>query len=455
MLLKNFTKTKICTKVSRTRIYTAIFGNMKVLAAGSSTHTESGKLEEHVEKGIDFERMKKADNFDQWLQAIVPGLSIDKNLIQNTIASSYAHICVSSSILGEVTLREMVSKGPMVGYYQRVEADLVKSLKGVQNLGCELLLMETLYNLPKIKVSYKGRTAGLSRECTELCADAVKKAITFKLQDFYFDEKKGEYRLQSDKSKKVVVQRPMPFKERYLVCLDIISGNPVRMEYFQNVKASIKWTEQDIENMHRLDTRESQVFAWHLALSAHVREFTKLMGIMRASALTEEDTEGVRISGTLSSILGAENIAKIAPLRYAIRKELSKSIYSMNKEFSLIFEKLNLIVAEPIKNSMAQLLFSARIGKVKEIMIKYMDIENTKFGKFMDYLTGGLLVADIVANAIGVIGMNLGYANQISDFFRSDAYGLFSGVVIALFLSRLPKYLLKFAYRKTARIHMI
>ncbi|MCL6088673.1 MAG: hypothetical protein M1530_00730 [Candidatus Marsarchaeota archaeon] len=465
----------------------------QVILQGSICHTYSELIESVA--GREFKPSAQTDFF-KWLVGQEPKLSsLDMGMLKDTAILSFHRLQVSMKRFDAYTIKQMRKTPEEVIATQTDLSYAVRDYKAALNLLYELLLIKRMFELERVQVSDENKASKpLSAECKELCAQSLRKAIEFRLQDFYWEtgeakrkeeimrlladlppevrgadrdqffaaglnalkgislelEGMGELRRHSESGKEIEIPLPIPFSQRYSDLVKITYQQEGGM--FDKVKASIGWSDGDLAKIRGLSPKELEVFNVHLALASYSYDLTKYFGMLFATALDETRLKGEPTSHQVQKITKKARYPKFAPARADLREEITLIIDSL-RDLPRIFEKLDLIAVHPVRERLASMISSAHVGPFKRFVHWYLDFGDTKVGKALDVVAKASVLLEV---ASGIGGMaKWDSMPKFLDFFRGDLEQVGGVALFVLVLASAPRWALKLAYNLAKRIHRI
>ncbi len=468
------------------------FFKKRVIYQGPIAHTYSDLVEALASK--DFKKSAQAD-FYKWLVEQEPRFSsLDMNMLKETAILSFHRLKVSLNKFGSTTKKDDTKRPEEVITAQTEVTYAVRDYKGSLNLLYELLLLKRIFDLERITVNDENQVKPLSVECNRLCKQSLQKAIGFRLQDFYWEtgetrrkeemidilaslpagvradparfreealkalapislelEGRGYLARYSDSAKSELdIPPPIPFPTRYTNLVNITYKQEGAM--FESIKKAVGWTGSDISNINLLSPKEREVFNVHLALASYSHDLTKYFAMLYATALDESRLRGEPTSHQVQKITKKTRYPKFAPARYDLREEITRIIDSV-RDLPRIFEKLNLIIANPAHDGLAELISNAHVGPLKRLVHWYINIGETKAGKALN----AAAIASVILEAVSGIGGLLKWQSmpQFMDFFRGDFEQVAGIGLFVLILTSAPRWVLKAADKMARRISRI
>jgi len=429
----------------------------KAAYSPEALHNFSNAIEKAVGKGLP--KPNEGETYPQYERRVVPELQLLSAIKEErTSPIAYQHLKKSGIRLGGYTNEDNVVKADEVGLTQRMDSLYLRIYKAAQNLKYERLCIEFIYLLDGLKyLDAEGNARASSENCTQVCRKAMESAVRYKLQDFHFDTEKREYyKLMADGGKEYVTLHPLQlFKERYLETLQAMSPGTRREAIFWKVKGELEWEQEDIGKIHGLNPIEMQIAACYVAVARHAMRITMHLGILYASALSEEETVGFKVPESIAPYVRNSRTAMFAPMRYEVRHNMAAEIDRVKRELENAMQKLSEITNIGQKSGMAKNIINSKIKRAAEWLISYLDFEKSWMGRLLDKITFGLIFVEAAAASVGMTSWStVAGVSLLADPFRGDPWTVFANVVIALFLSRLPKYLTNFYFERDMKRHI-
>ncbi len=464
------------------------FFKKRFIYQGPTCHAFSNMAENMVSKPF---KPSEQNDFFKWLVEQEPRFSsLDLSILKKTAILSFHRLQLSVKKFGSTTKDDDTERPQEVIASQREVSDAVRDYKGSLNLLYELLLLKRMFELDTLLVHDENKVTPLSKECKSLCEQSMRKAIEFQLQDFYWEsgetkrkteimhlladlpsevradrekffqtglqalsgfslelEGKGELRRKSDPNKEIEIPDPIPFSRRYTDLANVTFTMSGVM--FKSLKDAIKWTDDDIAKIKALSPKERQVFNAHLTLASYSYDLTKYFGMLFATALDETRLKGEPTSPQVQKITGVTHYPKFASARYDVRKHIAIIIDSV-RDLPRIFEKLNLIIANPAHDQLARLISDAHVGPLKRFIHAYIHIAKSKVGKALTAAAWAVLGLEI---ASGTFGWAKWGVPSFMDFFRGDPEQVIGNAVFVLILTAIPSTILNISVWLARYVH--
>jgi hypothetical protein len=468
------------------------FFKKRVILQGPIAHTYSDLVEALASK--DFKESTQPD-FYKWLVEQEPKFSsLDMNMLKETAILSFHRLKVSLNKFGSTTKKDDTKRPEEVIAAQTEVTYAVRDYKGSLNLLYELLLLKRISDLEHLLVNDENQIRPLSAECNYLCKQSLQKAIEFRLQDFYWEtgetkrkeemvdilvrlppevradpvkfreealkalapislelEGRGYLARHSDPTKSELdIPPPIPFPTRYTDLVNITYKQ--NGEMFERIRKAIGWTDDDLAKINNLSPKEREVFNVHLALASYSYDLTKYFAMLYATALDESRLKGEPTSYQVQKITGKTRYPKFAPARYDVREKITQITDSL-RDLPRIFEKLNLIIANPARDKLARLISQANVGRFKRLIHWYIDIGDTRTGKALNVVAKASVLLEVVSGMAGILKWRA--IPEFLDFFRGDLEQVVGIGLFVLIMTSAPRWVLKAADKLARRISRI